>query len=215
MPLRALLDRALRHEDRVRADGPLQPHPHVLVGTQDPLGVVNAGADQERPGLRVEGIVGKGEPSGVGEDRSVDQDDLHDVILPLRLPQEALAGLLAQAMPLVFGDAEIHPDGREHGHRGQEAVLRADVGALGLLGVAGDAGYRRGDHGVGQIQFCGFDLGLGLLDGGLVAPALARRVVEILPGQGVLFHEGLDTGQVRAGRFHGRLLPGKRRLGLV
>ena len=60
MALGTLLHRPLGHQDRLRPDGAFQAGPDILVRAQYPVGIVDAGADEESPGLGVIGRFGKG-----------------------------------------------------------------------------------------------------------------------------------------------------------
>src|SRR5512143_99862 len=97
----ALLDGALRNEDRVRADGADEPRANVLVRPQDPVGIVDGGADQEGAGLRIVRRIGERDPPLVREDRAVDELDLDDEAPILRETDQARLRLVANALHLV------------------------------------------------------------------------------------------------------------------
>jgi hypothetical protein len=131
MTLRALLHGALRDEDGVGPLRPLQARPHVLVGTQHPVRVIDRGADQEGPGLRVVRGIGKGDLAGMREWRTVTQLDFDQQLVVGGQLEQSLPDVGTQAVDFVLRDAEIHPHRGEHRNGRQLAVLRVDIGAFG------------------------------------------------------------------------------------
>ena len=165
---------------------PMQPRAHVLVRTQHALRIVDRRADQERSGLRVVRRVGERDPALVREERAVDQLDLDDELVALGQPELPLLHLVADALHLVLGDAEVDPHRRQHRDRRELAVLRIDVGAVGDRGEAADAVDRRGDRRVREVELRRLELRLRLRDRGRGLLVLALRVVEVLLRQRVL-----------------------------
>jgi len=200
--LRALLHGPLRNEDRVRPDRAGEPRAHVLVGAQHALGIVDRRTDQEGSRLRIVGGVRERDLAFGGEHRAVDELDLHDELVGLRQPDLPLLYLAADALHLVFGDAEVDPHGRQHRDGGELAVLRIDVGAVGHCREAGNAVDGRRDDRVREVELRRLELRLRLRDGRGRLFVLPLRIVEVLLRQRVLLRERLGAREVRLGDFH-------------
>ena len=210
-PLGPLLDGPLRHEDRLRPDGPEDAGPNVLVRTEDAVRVREARPDEEGPGGRVVRRVGEGDPAPVREDLAAGQVDLHVVLAALRLDDEPPGDPVTEPLHLALREAEVDPDRREDGDRRQLAVLRADVGAVLLEGRRGDPRDRGRDRAVRQVQLVAGELGLRLLHARRRRLEVPRRVLEVLLGEGVLRGERARPLEVQPRGLERGLLAGERR----
>jgi hypothetical protein len=203
--LRALLYGAQRHGLRVRTRRTLQAHAHELVRPQQAERVGHRHPDAESAGLCTEARIGKGDAAGFGKHAAVGEHDL-DGVLAARRPRHLPAlDLLAIAQHLGLREAERHPHRRQRRHRRQLAVGGADVGAVGDDRTAGDAGDRRTDRRVGQVQLGGLKIGAGRVDVRLGRQVVAVGIVEILARQRVLLRQGLDAVEVELGHVERRL----------
>ena len=111
MSLGPLLNGPLRYNDGLGPDAAFEPGADILVGTEPPLGVVKTDAEQEGAGLGVKGRRDKGDPPGLGKDRTVNQNDFHQEVFIFWRADPTAIHLIVIPFQLVLGEAEIGPEG--------------------------------------------------------------------------------------------------------
>ena len=127
---------------------------------------------------------------------AVAQDDFGRKHLALGAFQPSGADFVAQGSQFIFGDAEVGPHRVERRDRGQQIVLRTQIGAFFLLCRGGHPPQRRLDGGVREVELCGLDAGGGLLERCLGGLLLAGRIVEVFLRQRIELDQWLDALQI-------------------
>ena len=204
----ALLHRELRHDDRVLPRAALHLGRHEHAGPQGLLRVRQRRAHQERPRVLAEGRVGEVDAPGLRVGDAVGHDDLHLEVLVRRQRELLLLHQFLELGHLVLRHAEVHPHRIERGDVGELGTVRerVDVGALALQRAAHQAGHRRADGGVAEVELLLRHLRLRGEHRGARRVELALRLVEVSLRQGALLGERLHALEIRRRRGVARLL---------
>ena len=136
------------------------------------------------------------------------QDDIDVIAVVLRIADLPLAARFLPSRHLVLRNAEVHPDRVDGGDVGEVRAFgrRVDESTLALQRPARQAGHRRADRRVAQIEPRLLDLGQGAEHGGTGRVEVALGIVEVGLRQRVLLGQRLDTFEVGFGRGQARLL---------
>jgi len=219
--LRRARHRLLRQQHGAGLLGLGQPHPHVLAGQQQALGIGQLGTHGHLPRAGVDAEVAEEQPARLGQQAAVFQHHAHRHRLTGQTAQLARRHGLAQGQQLTAALREVDVDAVDLLHQRQGRGLGGTgERAFGHQRAADAAGDRRFDARHLEVDasrlhrgLAGRDIGLGHLlrrqgvGVVLLAERLRRgqRLVTLGGGLG-LGQIGAGAGQLRAGGVQRRLV---------
>ena len=167
--------------------------PDELTGQQLAGGVLELGAHLPGTEARIDLAGGEVDPSPRGVAAAVAEDQAH-----FGVGSQAAARKLGD---IRFGQCKTRPHRMDLADAGEQAVGGGDQASFGTLRPAADSRQRRGDAGVGEIEFRFTHAVLGDLDRGLGQFQVGDCVVVLALADGLLLGQFLE-----AARFPARLL---------
>ena len=181
--------RRLRHQEHAVELAGEQAGAHELAGQQPAVRIVELGAQLLGAEHRIDGAGEEIEPPVPRVGGAVRQHQFHALD---RIGRQAPAG---EARGVAFRQAEAHPDRIVLVDRRQQIGAGGDEVAFGLRRAPRNTGHRRGDDGIGKIEF-------GLLQGRLGDGIGRRGVVVFLAADRLLGRQRLQPEGL-AGRLLG------------